>query len=278
MADAARRLFVTYAEEIWAAAAEQGIEADGLAALNGSGGYYGTYRVMSLRLLEALSLLALAEESRREEITVWLTRFIEANPGASQPLSDRWAVSLIPSAIILTTLDRDKAAQYLAWVAAWVCDHYEADGLGLAAADADPGVEIDYFFGGALEHVTQPRRMTSYLATVILDLAAALELSSLYENAYNDFQASDAAPAVPLPRDDDAQYQIARADVALDTSPNYAEAWSEGDGWRMAPHHDDALDRYYLGRLGRVWDFVAICSVTRDRHWVAAIRALASRA
>jgi hypothetical protein len=52
------------------------------------------------------------------------------------------------------------------------------------------------------------------------------------------------------------------------------EAWNEGDDWRMAPHHDDELDRYYLGRLGRIWDFVAICSVTRDRHWVAAIRAL----
>ena len=277
MADAARRLFLTYAEEIWTAAAEQGVEGD-LAALNGSGGYYSTYRVMCLRLLETLSLLALAEEHRREQITAWLARFIEANPGASQPLSDRWAVSLIPSAIILTAPGREKVTQYLAWVTAWVCDHYEDEGLGLAAADADPAVEIDYFFGGALEHVTQPRRMTSYLATVVLDLAAALGLSSFYEDAYNDFQASDAAPAVPLPRDDDAQYQIARADVALDTSPNYAEAWSEGDDWRTAPHHDDDLERYYLGRLGRVWDFVAICSVTRDRHWVAAIRALAANA
>jgi hypothetical protein len=274
MADAARRLFLTYAEEIWTSAAEQGLEADDLAALNGSGGYYSTYRVMCLRLLEVLSLLALADEHRREEIAAWITRFVEANPGASQPLSDRWAVSLIPSAIILAALDREKVTQYLAWVTAWVCDHYEDDGLGLAAADADPAVEIDYFFGGALEHVTQPRRMTSYLATVVLDLAAALELSSLYEDAYNDLQSSGTAPAVPLPQDDDAQYQIARAEVALDTSPNYAEAWSEGDGWRMAPHHDDDLGRYYLGRLGRVWDFVAICSVTRDRHWVAAIRAL----
>src|SRR5207244_3788288 len=46
VADAARRVFLTYAEEIWAEAVEQGVEADALAALNASGGYYGTYRVM----------------------------------------------------------------------------------------------------------------------------------------------------------------------------------------------------------------------------------------
>jgi len=155
-----------------------------------------------------------------------------------------------------------------------VCDHYEDEGIGLASAGADPAAEIDYFFGGPLEHVARPRRLTSYLATVVLDLAAALELNSLYDDAHNDFIASDASPAVPLPRDDDAQYQVARAEVPLDTSPKYADVWTDGDGWRMSSHHDDDLSRYYLGRIARVWDFIAICSVTRDRHWVAAVRAV----
>jgi len=30
----------------------------------------------------------------------------------------------------------------------------------------------------------------------------------------------------------------------------------------MAPHHDDDLSHYYLGRLGRLWDYLAICNVT----------------
>lgn len=275
MADSARRLFLAYAEEIWTEAAAQKVDEDPIAALDASGGYYGTYRVMSLRLLEILSLFALARESRRDEIAAWLSSFVGTNPGASQPLSDRWAVSLIPAALVVARHNREEAARYLERVTAWVCDHYEADGLGLAAADADPAAEIDYFFGGPLEHVTRPRRLTSYLATVILDLAAALELNSLYDDARNDFLASDVSLGVPLPRDDDAQYQVIRADVPLDTSPKYAEQWSDGDGWRMSSHHDDDLSRYYLGSIDRVWDFVAICLVTRDRHWVAAIRALA---
>jgi len=220
---------------------------------------------------------ALADESRRDEIAAWLSRFVATNPGASQQLSDRWAVSLIPGTVVLAGHHREEAARYLGWVTAWVCDHYEDEGIGLAAADADPAAEIEYFFAGPLEHVTRPRRLTSYLATVILDVAAALELNSVYDDARNDFLASGVSPGVPLPRDDNAQYQVARADVPLDTSPHYAQEWNEGDGWRMSSHHDDDLSRYYLGRIDRVWDFIAICSVTRDRHWVAAIRALAAR-
>jgi hypothetical protein len=278
MADSAKRLFLAYVEEIWAEALEQELEQDSLAALNASGGYYGTYRVMSLRLLEMLSLFALANESRRDEIAAWLSRFVATNPGASQPLSDRWAVSLIPATVVLAGRSREEAIRYLGWVTAWVCDHYETQGMGLAAADAEPAVEIDYFFGGALEHVTRPRRLMSYLAPVILDLAAALELTSFYNDARNDFVASDVSLGVPLPRDDDAQYQVVRADVPLDTSPKYAEQWSDGDGWRMSSHHDDDVSRFYLGRIDRVWDFIAICSVTRDRHWVAGIRALTAEA
>jgi hypothetical protein len=272
MADAARKLFLTYAEEIWADA--QVLEADSLVALNASGGYYSTYRVMALRLLEILSLLAIADARLRDEIATWICRFVNANPGSTQPLSDRWAVSLIPTVILLARQNRVEAARYLGLVAAWICDHHENDGLGLAPPDADPTAEIDYFFGSGLEHITRSRRFTSYLATVVLDLSAALELSSVYDDVRNDFLASDVSLGVPLPRDDDAQYQITRSDL-IDTSPNYADEWSEGDEWRMAPHHDGDVRRYYLGRIGRIWDYLAICSVTRDRHSVAAIRAMA---
>jgi Restriction endonuclease len=277
LADSAQRMFLAYAEEIWTDALAQKADDDDLSALNASGGYYSTYRVTSLRLLEILSLFALADESRRDDLADWLRRFIETNPGASQPLSDRWAVSLIPATVVLAGQSREEAARYLGWVTAWVCDHYEDEGIGLAAADADPAAEIEYFFGGSLEHVTRPRRLSSYLATVVLDLAAALELKALYEDARNDFLASDVSLSVPMPRDDDGQYQVARADIPIDTSPKYAEKWIDGDDWRMSSHHDDDLSRYYLGRIGRVWDFAAICSVTRDRHWVAAIRALAAQ-
>jgi hypothetical protein len=74
------------------------------------------------------------------------------------------------------------------------------------------------------------------------------------------------------------QYLIAGSgiDVPMNTSPKYAETWDEGDGWRMAAHHDEDLARYYLGRIHRIWDALTLSLVTRDRHWVALIRAMRS--
>jgi hypothetical protein len=42
----------------------------------------------------------------------------------------------------------------------------------------------------------------------------------------------------------------------------------------MASHHDEDLTRFYLGRLGYLWDHLSLSLVTRDRHWVAGLRGL----
>lgn len=273
IAEYGKRLFVHYAASSWQEVRK--LDSDALAVLNASGGRYVTYRVTCLRLLEMFGLLAVADSEYRNEVSEWLERFVSTNPGAAQPVSDRWAISLIPAALALASRGADPLSHYLGRVASWTCDFYEGDGIGLAPADADPAQEVDYLLGGSFEHISRPVRRLSYIATVVLDLAAALELPQLYDDARNDFLAVEAVPAVPLPRDDDAQYQVGRADVPLDTSPNYASAWANGDLWKMAPHHDEDLSRYFLGRIERSWDHLAICCVTRDRHWVAAIRVLA---
>jgi hypothetical protein len=157
-------------------------------------------------------------------------------------------------------------------------DHHEGEALGLAPADVDPEEEAEYLLGSGLEHVGRHKRRMSYLAAVVLDLFAALELPEVYEIAFNDFDAVDVT-LVPLPNDDVSQYLVAGAgvDVPVNTSPKYAEKWDEGEGWKMAAHHDDDLTRYYLGRIDRLWDALAVSLVTRDRHWVALIRAMRLR-
>lgn len=274
MAEYGRQLFLVYAKETWDEA--QGIEAEGLNGLNAAGGHYSTYRVLALRIVEMFGLLALADAEFTKPVVEWLRRFFETNPGASQPISDRWAVSLIPATIVLNAFDRTATDDLLRRVTRWTCDYYDRDGLGLAAADAEPQQEVDYLLGGAFEHITLPRRKLSYIATVVLDLAAALGQSAAYDDARNDLLAVDAGPGVPIPRDDVDQYKVAGADVPLNTAPTYADEWQQGDDWQMASHHRVALTDYYLGRIGRPWDQLAVSAVTRDRHWVAAIRALAA--
>ena len=146
----------------------------------------------------------------------------------------------------------------------------------MAGPYADPDVEVAYFLGGSLEHVELRERRESYLAAVLLDLAAVLQDADLYDLAYNEIAAVDIRPFVTLPRDDVNQYLTAGhgVDVPVNTSPKYAEQYAEGDGWRMAAHHDDDVSRYYLGRLGYFWDHLTLSIVSRDRYWVAGLRRL----
>ncbi len=272
MAEYGRQLFLFYAKETWSEAS--GLEKDALDALNASGGFYSTYRAVSLRLVEIFGLLALAEAEFRDPVAQWLRSFFETNPGASQPMSDRWAVSLIPAAVALHGLDPDRLADALRGVTRWTCDYYDGKGLGLASWDADPQQEVDYLLGGAFEHLTLSPRDSSYIAAVVLDLASAFELADVYDDARNDFLAVGAFPIVPTPRDDVDQYKVAGADVPLDTAPKYAEEWRHGDGWRTAPHHRAVPEDYFLGRISRPWDQLAVSAITRDRHWVTAVRTL----
>jgi hypothetical protein len=158
-------------------------------------------------------------------------------------------------------------------VVRWLGDRHDGANLGLAPTDASPDEEAEYLLGGALEHVERERRRSSYLATVVLDLAAAFEFPDLYDVAYNDIVAVDVTPEVPLPNDDVDQYRGGNAAVGLDTSPRYAQTWADGENGVMAPHHREGAERYYLGRIGRAWDQLAINALLRDRHSMWAIRA-----
>jgi hypothetical protein len=268
----ARDMFIEYARELWEGCSEELLEPRALIGADPDG-VFVTYPVRCARLVELLGLfgLALDDGEEREEVTTWLGRFLASQPGAVHPISDRWAVSLIPGLLLITSsAARGSTLQNLL---RWLGDRYENDGLGLASPDAPPDVEVEYLLGNSLEHIHRQRRGTSYLAAVILDLAALLELPDVYDLAFNDIAAVDAFPAVPIPNDDVDQYLVTGA-IPLDTSPRYAEHWRDGDDWRMAPHHDDDVERYYLGRLGRFWDHLTLSIVTRDRHWVAGLRAL----
>lgn len=272
----ARAMFITFARDLWDACGED--ELDPKKLISGDDeGVFLTYPVRCLRTAEIVGTYGLAlDPDERREVALWLARFLKSQPGAAHPISDRWAVSLLPAALLAYQAEPAVVEQYLREIVRWLGDHHEGEALGLAPADADPQEEVDYLLGGALEHVERRRRRTSYVATVVLDLCAALELPEVYEVAYNDFDAVDVTPLLPLPNDDVGQYLVAGngVDVPLNTSPKYAETWDQGNGWRMAAHHDDHLSRYYLGRIDRLWDSLTLSLVTRDRHWIAVARSM----
>ena len=117
------------------------------------------------------------------------------------------------------------------------------------------------------------RRVDSFIASVVLDLTAILEQSEVYELAMNDFLAVGANPEIHIVTDTSNQYLRNGQDFIREVSPAYSETWQPKDGWKVAPHHQEALP-FWLERIGRPWDLLAISTVLRDRVFLSAVRTL----
>jgi hypothetical protein len=156
----------------------------------------------------------------------------------------------------------------------WICDHYESDNLGLAGPRSTPEEEVAYLLGNPFEHIMLQRRSASYCATVILDLAAMLEMKELFEFAINDFSALNAMLPVIEVSDTPGQYVLTAEDVRSEPNMQYSTMWTAVDGWKVAPHHKRGPAAYYLERIGRLWDHLAVTAVLRDRYFLPTCRTL----
>jgi hypothetical protein len=153
-----------------------------------------------------------------------------------------------------------------------VADRYESNSLGLAATDASSEEEVDRLLGDPFEHIQIDRRAKSYIARVVLDLAAIVGLGDVLETAINEFLAVELFPTIIESPDTTAQYVINGGGLSFTPNIEYSESWQPQDGWKAAPDHKRARSDYYLQRIGRYWDHLALSSVLRDRHYLVTCR------
>ena len=271
-ADTGRQLFRHYAWRIFEECGEGMLNPLEFLRNHGSLAAHVTYPISCLRIVEILGLLYLLDSpqdaERKDVLGDFLVDFLNSNPGVSRPVSDRWAVSLIPA--VLTSAQRggtQAVRELLMKVAKWVADRYDSDGLGLSGPECGPDEEVDRLLGAPFEFIKLDRRAESYIATVVLDLAAILQLGDVFDLARNDFLAVGLFPSVIEAPDSEAQYILHSNDLAFTANMEYEESWPADAGWKVAPHHQRAKTDYYLQRIGRHWDHLALSSVLRDRHF-----------
>jgi hypothetical protein len=273
-AAAARSLFEAYARALWERCGDELLEHPLLNQIEFGG--WITYPVRCVRLAEILGLLALlATESDPElsgEISRWLVTLCEKQPGVAHPISDQYAVSVIPVVLALATIDREAAETHLKRCTVWLCDRYERDALGLARDDATPEEEVEYLIGGPFESVQLERRPDSLIAPVLLDLAATLGSTDLYGDIYNDVLAVRICPQVLRLADGPDQYSRIGNGNRIDPNVDFAESLADGEV--VAPHHNDKAGESQIAS-GHAWDLLAIGSALRDRYYVGALASLA---
>lgn len=99
-------------------------------------------------------------------------------------------------------------------------------------------------------------------------------MKEVYEVAINDFLAVHAMPSVVEVGDTPSQYFLDGEDVRSEPNMPYSETWVPVDGWKLAPHHNRGPLAYYLQRIGRAWDHLAVSAVLRDRHFLPTCRTI----
>lgn len=270
-ADAAGRLFDVYARQLWAECDERLLSEFGLAAYSGFSAWV-TYQLRCLRIAEMISLLALRARAvdpvLTRTIAAWIVKFVRAQPGIARPISDRYAVSLVPVAALLLPDHRDTVEDLLRRTTVWACDRYENDELGLAAVDAGAFEEVCRVVAGPFD-VGLSRRRESQLAGVLLDVAATLNLHDVYADVRNDTLAVRLHPLILLVTEGPDQLLREGRGNHWDFNPDYAEAI---DGSSPAAPHLGERPPLTIPQE-RWWDALATSAALRDRHFPSAVSA-----
>lgn len=274
-----RALFRTYATPVaeWASRTSQDPEA--LTLTQGEPFAVVTYPVRCLVTIETLAMLGLLEISdgnaqEAERLASILAEFVAHQPGASHPISDRWAVSLIPAAVLLRRYFPEAAVGWLEQVAVWICDRHE-QGAGLANPYSTPAEEIRHILGDPYVHVGLQERHMSYLATTVLDLASALQFPALFRDSLNDFLAVDIAFPTIEPLDEVGQYTFSGTGVVSESNISFSENHDFDESWMSGVHHRRAVGRYTLQESGHSWELLCVSLLLRDRHFLSVTRELA---
>lgn len=233
---------------------------------------HASYPVICMRLGEIWGLLALAphvDADTQTRATDAIRELVQKQPGSAHPISDHWAASLPPLVLSLGRTDLSSADRFLRTCVGWVCDAYD-HGDGLAPADSPPAQEIEYLYGAWLSHFEKAKRRQSYLAAVLIDLAAALHLTETYLAAVNDFAAVEAWPTIIMANEERSAWGTRDDGVTYLGNPGYRED-NISAGGPLAKHHTFVSDGNYSP-----WDLLAVPTVVRNRHHFSAFDALLS--
>ena len=95
-------------------------------------------------------------------------------------------------------------------------------------------------------------------------------MKDLFELARNDFMAFGVTLPVIEVSDTRGQYLIGGNGLRFEPNMEYSESWAPREAWKVAPHHYRAPSAYYLERISRAWDHLAVSAVLRDRHFLPA--------
>lgn len=236
--------------------------------VNASGALFA-YRVHVARLIEALSLVYfLADDaSLRESAAERLRKVVVAEAGAAQPISDRYAVSVVAAVRALVAMgSRTDGVRYLEAVVSWVLGQY-ADRSGLGSLESDEEEATELFLAADFPELNRPKRTGSFLITAVIDLAAFLDEQALYSDIVSDVETHKVCPEYVIISDTEAQFFYEHRDLATIVNVPFDRDTLVADHRSRAPHFTDEPKRFRLAEQYGTEILLALSLLLRDRYY-----------
>lgn len=225
------------------------------------------YLVWCARISEIASLLFFLTDDPEEKANAisFLCEFIDKEPGAGHVPSDRYAISVVWTALALMSTNQVKEARHFVQKAlVWLCDQVEK-GFGLARYEADEFEVTKALVGYPFEFIEVAKNRSSYLATVIADLAAFFGDAEFYSDVVNDIEACEIVYNYwQVPDTKAALFMINSAEVI--SYPNVPHQFSL-DGESYAEHIKHEPDSFQIADTSGVGCLIILSILLRDRYF-----------
>jgi hypothetical protein len=227
------------------------------------------YLIWCARVLEIVSLyfFLIKDEAEQEEVATFLTEFLEMEEGCGHFPGDRYATSLVWAALALMKAGRaDTACTLVKRSLVWLCDRVEK-GFGIARYDADEKEETYVLLGYAFDFIKVDQNRSSYLATVVSDLAAFIGDKELYADVVNDLAACEVAYSY-------WQFPDTEAILTIDTEecrtyPNIPHQFSitAFEDFEYAEHIKHEPSRFQIVERAGLNTLILLSVLLKDRYF-----------
>jgi hypothetical protein len=226
--------------------------------------------VWCARVLEVGALYAFLtnDEHERQEAITMLSDVALNEEGCAHLPGDRYAVSIVWATLALVGEGKkDLAKTLIKRSVTWLCDRVEK-GFGIGRYESDAYEETAILLGYPFDAVEVEPNRCSFLATMLVDLAAFIGDKGLYSDLVNDFEACDVVYNYWQFPDTTAIFTIDNRDCM--NYPNIPHQYSlddEFDDFNYAEHIKHEPDSFEIASKVGPHSLILISLLLKDRYF-----------
>jgi hypothetical protein len=227
------------------------------------------YLVWCSRILAITSLHFFISSDREEQdsLVAFMKDLIEAEPGCGHPPSDRYATALVWTTLALIKAnDLPAAIELVKRATVWLCDRTE-QGVGLASYDATEYEETAMLVGYAYSSVKVQKNVSSFLATVLADLAAFTDDKDLYSVVVNDVAACEIVYEYWQFPDTKAIFTILSEDSRTYPNTVHEPTLTAFEDYRYAQHIGEEPSTFRITERVGLAGLILLSVLLRDRYF-----------